>query len=670
MFRLFYFSFFLVFLFADVDVDISANKITRDNDRIVLEGNTTAKLLGYKLGSKKAIVNTKDNIFNLQGDVFLEKENIFINSDDIVIEMNDESISLNGFNLIDKKSKLWVKSNNANVCKGVYSIKESTLSSCDKDKKSWEITFSNGEYSEKENNFYLNNAVLSVYGVPILYTPYLSFSNSVRKSGFLSPEFSISSNEFGYMQPYYINISTSQDLELTPNIRTKKGLGLNSLYRLASSKNSLTSAKVIYFSYDKNYMKSFDIKKRDIYGLELEHGINIQDEGYNKQKLFIDLKKANADNYEFFKQLDASDVSIIQKTTSKIGYVNTHKDWYFDIFIKQYEDINNGDVSKKLPQFSLHKNMDNLFLDNLYYVIDFKHQNLVREKRLSLLANRANLQFIYDNYFINNYLNFSFYSNMAYAFDNFYIGESSVDNEYTKIYHKAKFSTDLMGKYKGFSHNIKADINYLVLDYKKGFPFAYSIYDSDIKQTKKLDLKSKIEVNIKNSFYNKHNKVFHHKITGNIDYINQNSLKPNTKEKKIFNKIAFNISNDIGFENKIDYSFEDSKIDKVLSSLEYKKQDSLKINHIYDSKDTYKSDYLRLNSKKKLNKKYSLALDLDFNNKLHNINRWGIELEKDEDCFGYKLKLSQNNSLANSIEETIFSFKINLKPLGGFEQKI
>lgn len=668
MFRLVLFCFFIP-LIADVEVDISANKITRKNNVITLEGNTTAKLLGYSLGSKKATVDTKNNVFNLQDDVFLEKENIFINSNNVSVYMKDENINLEGFRLQDTKSKLWVESDNANACKGIYTIKESTLSSCDNDNVSWKITFSDGEYNEKENNFYLENAVVRIYDVPILYTPYLSISNKVRKSGFLAPEHTISSSELGYMQPYYVNINNASDLELTANIRTKKGLGVNSTYRLASSKNTKTNMNLIYFNYDKNYADEFHISKKDIYGLELEHSINIQDEGYNKQKLFIDLKKSNSANYESFKNLDTSQASILKKTTSKVGYVNTHKSWYFDIFVKQYEDINTSELSRKLPQVNIHKNLENLFFNDLYYFVDLKSQNLYRKDKVSLFTNKASLQFIYDKYLIDNYLNISFYNNVSYSFDNFYINESSIDNEYTKVYHKFKISTDLMGKYKSLSHNIKADVNYLVLDYQEGLPFAYSIYDSEIKLIQKQDFNSKLEVNIKNSFYNAHNKVFHHKVTGSVASISQSRLVDDIQEKKILNNVSFGIGNNINFENKINYSFHDNKVDKVLSSLEYKQQNSLKINHIYDTTEKYKSDYLRLNSKKKISKEYSLLLNVDFDNKIKTINRWGVGLEKDEDCFAYKIKLSKNNSLANSSDETIFYFKVHLKPLGGFENK-
>ena len=668
MFRVFALLFFIP-LIADIDVDISANKIIRTNDVISLEGNTTAKLLGYRIGSKKAIVNTSNNIFNLQDDVFLEKENIFIKSNNVIVDMNNKDINLSGFKLQDTKSKLWITSDTSNVCNGTYTMQSSVLSSCDDDNLSWSITFSDGKYEEKENSFYLNNAILRIYNIPILYTPYISIPNKIRKSGFLAPEFSVSSREVGYIQPFYININKSSDLEVISNLRMQKGFGINFFYRLAYSKNSKTNIKLVSFSYTKDYLNEFHMKNKNIYGIELEHSIDIQNEGYNKQTFFINFKKSNSQNYESFKNLDTSNVSTLKKSISKMGYINTHKDWYFDIFIKQYEDINTSEVNRKLPQINIHKNIENLFFDDLYYVVDLKSQNLKRSKGLSLSATKASLQFIYDKYFIDNYINFSLYNNISYSFDKFYNDKSSIDNDYAKIYYKAKFSTDLTGKYKNLSHNIKADINYLVLNYREGLPFTYSIYDSDVVQTQKQNLNSKLEINIKNSFYSEHNKVFYHKITGKINSINQDKQNQDIQEKDILNSISFNIGNNINFENKVNYSLRDRKIQKVLSSLEYNKIDVLKINHIYDMTDSYQSDYLRLKSRKKVNKEYSLILDVYFDNNLNSINRWGVGIEKDENCFAYKLKLSQNNSLINSSDETIFYFKVNLKPLGGFEQK-
>lgn len=69
--------------------------------------------------------------------------------------------------------------------------------------------------------------------VPILYTPWLSFSlNNERKSGFLRPSIGTNSdNGFEYEQPYYWNIAPNMDATITPRLMSKRGLQIGNQFR-------------------------------------------------------------------------------------------------------------------------------------------------------------------------------------------------------------------------------------------------------------------------------------------------------------------------------------------------------------------------------------------------------------------------------------------------------
>lgn len=77
------------------------------------------------------------------------------------------------------------------------------------------------------------NATLYFKDVPILYSPWLSFSlNNERKSGFLRPSFGTSSdNGFEYEQPYYWNIAPNMDATLTPRLMSKRGVQFSNEFR-------------------------------------------------------------------------------------------------------------------------------------------------------------------------------------------------------------------------------------------------------------------------------------------------------------------------------------------------------------------------------------------------------------------------------------------------------
>lgn len=69
------------------------------------------------------------------------------------------------------------------------------------------------------------DAKLVFKGVPILYSPTMSFSlNNQRKSGLLSPTFGSNSRTGGDTQPWYWNIAPNMDATITPRVMTKRGI--------------------------------------------------------------------------------------------------------------------------------------------------------------------------------------------------------------------------------------------------------------------------------------------------------------------------------------------------------------------------------------------------------------------------------------------------------------
>jgi len=70
-------------------------------------------------------------------------------------------------------------------------------------------------------------------GVPILYSPWLSFSlNNQRKSGLLAPSFgSTSKSGVEFTQPVYWNIAPNMDATISPRVMAKRGTQWNTEFR-------------------------------------------------------------------------------------------------------------------------------------------------------------------------------------------------------------------------------------------------------------------------------------------------------------------------------------------------------------------------------------------------------------------------------------------------------
>ncbi len=98
----------------------------------------------------------------------------------------------------------------------------------------WQIKAVRVTHDREKKRLYYKNAFLEVLGVPIFWTPYFSHPDPTvdKASGFLPFDFK-RRNELGLVAsaPYYLVLSDSRDLTITPTITTLEGPVLAAEYR-------------------------------------------------------------------------------------------------------------------------------------------------------------------------------------------------------------------------------------------------------------------------------------------------------------------------------------------------------------------------------------------------------------------------------------------------------
>lgn len=115
-------------------------------------------------------------------------------------------------------------------------LTRATYSTCPIGHQTWVLSASSVRLDQKADQGVARNVVLRFKNVPILYTPYLSFPiSNKRKSGLLPPVIGESTNSgFEYRQPIYWNIAPQADATFTPQILTRRGVGLGTEFRYLS----------------------------------------------------------------------------------------------------------------------------------------------------------------------------------------------------------------------------------------------------------------------------------------------------------------------------------------------------------------------------------------------------------------------------------------------------
>ena len=112
---------------------------------------------------------------------------------------------------------------------------------CPPGRRDWELAAAKLDIDQSEGQGVARDAKLRVLGVPVLYTPYLSFPiDDRRKSGFLMPTIG-SSNRSGFQlsTPYYFNIAPNMDATLIPTVMSKRGVLIGGEFRYLAPGQSL-----------------------------------------------------------------------------------------------------------------------------------------------------------------------------------------------------------------------------------------------------------------------------------------------------------------------------------------------------------------------------------------------------------------------------------------------
>lgn len=182
----------------------------------------------------KDTVDAQGNVRYRKDDLTLEGESAFIELGNSTGHVDDADYRIASQHARGDASRIILEGENQTR------IKRARYTTCNPGNDDWYLESDDIKLDQDEAVGTARNVWIEFKGVPIFYTPYITFPlNDERKSGFLIPSIG-SSEETGaeVRVPYYFNIAPGRDATLTSRLTAKRNVQLIGEFRYLNSANS------------------------------------------------------------------------------------------------------------------------------------------------------------------------------------------------------------------------------------------------------------------------------------------------------------------------------------------------------------------------------------------------------------------------------------------------
>lgn len=215
-------------------VRIAADATAGTRERFELEGNVQILRAGQSLQADRVIYDQAADRAEAEGNVVFRQPGLEVESASGYTEIEGEQAAFR-----DSRYRLPERNARGEAARmerrspTQARLEEATYTTCPPQRRDWVLQAEQVDLDQAAGVGKARDVAVRFKGVPIFYTPRLTFPiDDQRKSGFLLPSAG-SSDESGVdvAIPYYWNIAPNRDATITPRILGERGLQLNGEYR-------------------------------------------------------------------------------------------------------------------------------------------------------------------------------------------------------------------------------------------------------------------------------------------------------------------------------------------------------------------------------------------------------------------------------------------------------
>ncbi len=217
----------------DIIVESDSGSANLNEEVYFLEGNVVITQGKRKIATTDATIDKRSGTFDVTSPIEYSDPNMTVTGESARLEPDGSAVFRGArFELPATNARGSADRIRASAL-GQISLDDVRYTTCPLGQEDWLIRASDIDIDQRKGIGSARNARLDFKGVPILYTPFISFPvGSERKTGFLLPTPASSSRSGASLSvPWYWNIAPNYDATFTPTWYAKRGGRLDAQFR-------------------------------------------------------------------------------------------------------------------------------------------------------------------------------------------------------------------------------------------------------------------------------------------------------------------------------------------------------------------------------------------------------------------------------------------------------
>ena len=549
-------------------------------------GNVEVQLNQQRLQTEQAQVNQQSGSINASGATNYTNGYVQVVSENFRLNSADNRAFLSGaqYQLIASGAR--GKADVLSLSPQRIVLEGSTFTTCPTENPAWQMSAEEISLSENEEWGEAWHAKFELFGVPLLYLPYINFPvTDARKTGLLFPTIRSSQNNgFELEAPFYINIAPNMDATITPRYMAERGLQLQAEYRFLSAAGS-GQYNVAYLSDDNSTAAD---ESRYLWRIEQSHQWSDQWRAYVNGTFISDDDYLNDFGSDFAGRADAQ-----LYRHAQLDYLSDN--WQVTLRAEDFELLGNyRSPYRTMPQLVSHYKLSaplNLDVDFFSELSHFRNQDDSTDSAIRIhLEPRVRFHLEQPGY--------DWLAELSYAYTH-YNQEQNLTTGLTEnptrslpmFRWQGRFNFERTLELKGTSylHTLQPQIQYLYVPYRD--QSGIGVYDSTLMQDDYQGLfrarrfsgldriadANQVTVGASSSLFDQQAREVARISFGQIYYFDNSKTQlleqtnANVESRSdLALETRFRISNNLYFNSAIQYDMERNSTRKSQTSVEYR----------------------------------------------------------------------------------------------------